>query len=45
MKYVFEYNVDKIRKSPSSQRAWIEIFGAAPDSREGRVALFTEGVD
>ena len=31
--------------SPSSRRAWIEIFELCPKGQGGRVALLTEGVD
>ena len=31
--------------SPSSQRAWIEIFGQTAQTEVGAVALLAEGVD
>ena len=37
--------IDIIKKSPSSRRAWIEIFGTSSQICSARVALLAEGVD
>ena len=42
---IWEWKFYKIKRSPSSRRAWIEISHRESSSASGPVALLAEGVD